>query len=125
MNDHDGTGRLLLTTEDAGFRPYDLYGDPVPGISWRPINFDAEARRGSFLVKLEPGSKSLPHVHTAGEDSYVLEGELVDGDGHVHRPGDIVSYAAGSRHASQSPKGCKLLVFLHGPNRAIAPDDAG
>ncbi len=119
MAEHDETGRLVVRAEEAEYRPYDLYGDPVPGIAWKPVNFDRDAVRGSFLVRLDPGSKSLPHIHTAGEDSYILEGELVDGDGSVFGPGDLVSYGAGSRHASQSPKGCTILVFLHGPNHAI------
>jgi anti-sigma factor ChrR (cupin superfamily) len=120
MSGHDDNGRLVLKAEDAGFQPYDLYGDPVPGIVWKPINFDRDAARGSFLVRLDPGSKSLPHIHTGGEDSYILEGELIDGDGRAYGPGEIISYAAGSRHASRSPKGCTILVFLHGPNRALA-----
>ena len=118
MADQEVPGRLALRAETAEFRPYDLYGDPVPGIAWKPINFDSEAARGSFLVRLEPGAKSLPHIHTGGEDSFILEGELVDGDGRVFGPGDILSYSAGSRHSSQSPKGCTILVFLHGPNLA-------
>ena len=120
MTQRDDRGRLVLQAQDAEFRPYDLYGDPVPGIAWQPINFDRETMRGSFLVRLDPGSKSLPHIHTGGEDSYILAGELIDGDGRAFGPGEIVSYDAGSRHASQSPAGCTILVFLHGPNRASA-----
>jgi anti-sigma factor ChrR (cupin superfamily) len=123
MTDQDVPGRMTLTVETADFTPYDLYGDPVPGIGWKPINFDKDAVRGSFLVRLEPGTKSLPHIHTGGEDSFILDGELVDVDGRVFGPGDIVSYGAGSRHASQSPKGCTILVFLHGPNQAIGADE--
>ncbi len=123
MTHNDVPGRTILTVETADFRPYDLYGDPVPGIFWKPINFDSQAVRGSFLVRLDPGTKSLPHIHTGGEDSYIVAGELVDGDGRVFGPGSIVSYGAGSRHASQSPRGCTILVYLHGPNRAIDADD--
>lgn len=122
MTERNVDGRLTLTLETADFRPYDLYGDPVRGIAWQPINFDTERVRGSFLVRLEPGAKSLPHVHTGGEDSLILEGELIDGDGQAFGPGDIVSYSAGSQHRSHSPGGCTILVFLHGPNRAIAVD---
>jgi len=123
MSERDDNGRLALRVEDADFGPYDLYGDPVPGIVWKPINFNADTKVGSFLVKVAPGSKSLPHINTGGEDSFILEGELVDGDGTVFCAGDIVSYGADSRHASQSPKGCTILVFLHGPNRAIGQDE--
>ena len=123
MNRRNDNGRLALRAESAEFLPYDLYGDPVPGIGWRPVNFNADTMVGSFLVKLEPGTRSLPHVHTGGEDSLILDGELIDGDGTAFGPGDIVSYAADSRHASHSPNGCTILVFLHGPNRAIARDD--
>lgn len=119
MSERDGNGRLVMRVENVEFRPYDLYGDPVPGIVWKPINFDVDTMVGSFLVQVEPGSKSLPHIHTGGEDSFILEGELIDGDGTAFGPGDIVSYDAGSQHASQSPKGCTIVVFLHGPNRAI------
>ena len=38
MTQRDDRGRLVLQAQDAEFRPYDLYGDPVPGIAWKRVH---------------------------------------------------------------------------------------
>lgn len=123
MTDADVPGCLALNPAEASFRPHDLFGDPMPGIARMPVDFNAETRVGSFPVRLDPCSRSLPHAHSGGGDSFILEGERVDGDGRRFGPGDIVSCRAGSRHASQSPRGCSILVFLHGPNPVLGPQE--
>ncbi len=49
----------------------------------------------------------------------MLEGELVDSDDSVFRPGDFVSFPPGSRHWLEAPVGCLIAVFLRGANRPI------
>jgi len=84
-------GRRTLTLDTAEYRPYDLYDRVVKGIDWQPINFDRETKIGSFLVRLAPGTRAVPHVHTGGEDVLILDGEITDGDGRVFTSGDIIS----------------------------------
>ena len=48
MTQRDDRGRLVLQAQDAEFRPYDLYGDPVPGIAWQPDFVTARARAAAL-----------------------------------------------------------------------------
>ena len=111
--------RRIVATGDAAFVPFDRYGEPIPKLSWLPISYDAESGQGSFLIRFEPGGRSLPHEHTGYEEFVVLEGALIDNDGAVFRAGDLVSFEPGSRHSSHAPDGCLLAVFMRGINRPL------
>ena len=113
---------ILRPREASGFVPYDRYGAPVPGLSWINISFDPETGCGSYLLRMEPGSGSLPHEHVDYEDFFVVDGELVDDDGTVFRAGDFVSFRPGTVHSSHAPRGCTIAVFLRAGNRLT--DDA-
>ena len=123
MTTPDRSDRLIVATATAEMRPYDRYGKAIAGMSWMPIRYDAQSQRGSFLLRMAPGAKSLPHEHTGGEEFMVLEGELIDDDGAHFKTGDYVSFAPGSRHSSTAPNGCLIAVILGGPNRLIDGDD--
>ncbi|MEX2648069.1 MAG: cupin domain-containing protein [Alphaproteobacteria bacterium] len=112
--------RIVASVGDkAAFRPFDRYGAPVPGMSWLPLSYDRERGEGTFLLRMEPGARSVPHEHSHGEQFLMLEGELVDNDGTVFRAGDFVAFAPGTRHFSMTPEGCLIAVFMRGPNRAL------
>jgi len=111
--------RQIIDTRGAVLRPDDRYGEPTPGLSWLPLDFDEARGEGLYLVRFAPGASSLPHEHVFGEAFIVLEGVLIDSDGHQLRAGEFVRYASGSRHFSTSPEGCLLGVFLRGRNRRL------
>lgn len=112
--------RIIAHVRDkAAFRPFDRYGAPVPGMTWLPLSYDRARGAGTFLLRMEPGARSVPHEHVHGEEFLMLEGELVDDDGTVFRAGDYVAFAPGTRHASTTPEGCLIAVFMRGPNRAL------
>ena len=103
--------RLVLTLTDTGFEPYDLDGPLQPEITWQPISFDRASQQGSYVMRLAPGARTIPHVHPGYEDFLILEGELTDADGRIFRPGDFVSYRPGTRHHSWTESGCVIAVF--------------
>ena len=113
--------RLVAAAEDGDFRPYDRYGPPIEGLSWKPLRYDPAAGTGSFLLRFAPGAGSSPHEHGGVEEFVVLEGYLVDADGQRLESGDVVSFAPGSRHHSRAPEGCTIAVFLRGRNRLLQP----
>ena len=50
-------------------------------MSWHKISYNKEnGGNGTYLLKMEPNAKSLPHVHTGFEEFLMLEGELTDPD---------------------------------------------
>lgn len=116
--------RQVTATGTTRLRPYDRYGEVIPGLSWLPLGRDREDGGECFLLRFEPGSASRPHEHGEVEEFLVLEGELEDSDGHVFVAGDFVSYDAGSCHWSRSRAGCSILVLLRGPNRVLAAQSA-
>jgi len=113
------TDRKVTPTSDAEFRPYDRYGAPNPDMDWLPLSGKVEEGYESFLLRMKPGAKSTPHIHTRGEEFYLLDGEMTDCDGTVFETGDFVSYKAGSRHFSASERGCTLFVILRGENKRL------
>ena len=64
---------------------------------------------------MAPGSVLTDHMHTQIEQSWVLEGNLVDHEGEV-TAGNFVWRPAGSRHVASSPNGALVLGFFLKPN---------
>ena len=109
--------RQIFPTEHVEFLPYDLEGPLQLDIVWRPISYDRKRGEGSYLMRLQPGARTIPHDHLGYEDFLILEGELTDSDGRVLGKGDFVSYRPGSRHNSWTDTGCLIAVFEWRPSR--------
>ena len=86
------------------FEPFDNYGSVVPGMNWHKITYNTEVGQGTYILKMDPGAKSLPHEHTNYE---------------VFKKGDFVTYEPGSTHYSYTKNGCLLLVFMRSKNKPI------
>ncbi len=68
------------------------------------------------LFRWQPGSVLSDHEHVEIEQSWILEGSLVDEDGEV-TAGNFVWRPAGSRHVARAPKGALILGFFLKPNK--------
>ena len=112
--------RDIINIGKAQLRPHDRYGDPIPGLTWLPLDYDEAKGGGLYLVRFAAGARSLPHEHTQGEAFIVLEGRLIDSDGQELKAGEFIRYAPGSRHFSIAPEGCLLAVHLWGPGRLLS-----
>ena len=85
--------RKITDLNNLKFEPFDNYGAPIPGMSWHKISYDKKnGGYGSYLLKMEPGAKSLPHTHTGYEEFLMLDGELTDTDGEIFKKGDFVTF---------------------------------
>ena len=112
--------RKITNIFNVDFKPFDNYGVTVPGMSWHKISYDKQnGGYGTYILKMDAGSKSLPHQHTGYEEFFMLDGELEDPDGKVFKKGDLVSFGPGSTHSSYSKNGCLILVFMRGINKPI------
>jgi anti-sigma factor ChrR (cupin superfamily) len=73
------------------------------------------------LLKMQPGACLPDHEHALVEQTYVLEGRLVDSEGPEKGlsvgPGDFVYRPAGSRHAASAPEGCTMVAIFQVPNK--------
>ncbi len=112
--------RKITNIYDVQFKPFDNYGSPVEGMSWHKISYNKEnGGNGTYLLKMEPNAKSLPHMHTGFEEFLMLEGELTDPDNKVFKKGDFISFEPGSKHSSHTINGCLVLVFMRGINQPL------
>ena len=97
----------------------------VPSLPWQPTRFagvdikvlmeDPETGLQTVLTRMAPGAVLTDHAHAAIEQSFVLEGSLVDQEGEV-TAGNYVWRPAGSRHVAHSPNGALVLGFFLKPN---------
>ena len=112
--------RKITNPYNVEFFPFDNYGVTVPGMSWHKISYKKEnGGQGTYILKMQPGAKSLPHEHTGFEEFLMLDGELIDPDGRIFKKGDFVSFEPGSKHSSHTINGCLVLVFMRGINRPL------
>jgi len=55
----------------------------TPGIKFKVLQRDEATGAQTLLLKFEPGAKTPLHEHTGLEQTYVIEGSLIDHDGTV------------------------------------------
>ena len=111
--------RKITKLDNLKFEPFDKYGEPIAGWTWHKISFDEKTNFGSYISKLEPGTRTMPHIHTGHEEFLILDGELIDSDGTVFKKGDFITYEPNSSHSSFTKKGCLILTFMRGQNNRI------
>ena len=111
--------RKITNPLNVKFDPFDNYGAPIPGMSWHKISYNKETGQGSYVLKMEPGAKSLLHKHVSYEEFLILDGELIDLDKKIFKKGDFITFEPGSSHSSYTETGCLLLVFLRAKNKPL------
>lgn len=87
-----------------------------PGVEYKTLFVDQESGVMTVLLRMAPGARLPDHEHVRIEQTYVLEGKLVDDDG-VVTAGNFVWRPAGSRHSAHTPEGGLMLAFFLKPNK--------
>jgi len=111
--------RKITNSLNVKFEPFDNYGVPIAGMSWHKISYNEKTGQGSYILKMEPGAKSLPHKHINYEEFLMLDGELIDPDDKIFKKGDFITFEPGSSHSSYTKTGCLLLVFQRARNELL------
>jgi anti-sigma factor ChrR (cupin superfamily) len=97
-----------------------------PGCEVKGLLFDKETGLVTALMKWAPGTTLPDHEHVRIEQTYVLEGTLVDAEGPAKGtsvgPGEFVWREAGSRHAATCPDGGLMLAMFQVPNKFFEKD---
>jgi len=101
--------RRIFETASVEMRPYDLDGPMQDDISYAPLSYDPVTQYGSYLMRMQPGSATIAHVHDRREEFLVLEGQAIESDGTILNPGDWIVYEPGSSHNTRTETGCVLL----------------
>lgn len=87
-----------------------------PGVRVKVLLEDPDTGLQTVLTRMDPGAVLPDHQHVQLEQSWVIEGSLVDHEGEV-KAGQYVWRPAGSRHAAHAPQGALVLGFFLKPNR--------
>jgi anti-sigma factor ChrR (cupin superfamily) len=88
-----------------------------PGIETKTLIVDRASGVLTMLLKMAPGARLPDHEHVLIEQTFVLQGSLVCGEG-VCAAGDFVWRPAGSRHeAWAGPEGGLMIGIFQIPNR--------
>jgi len=93
-----------------------------PGVESKTLLVDRETGVVTSLLRFAPGARLPDHEHVLIEQTYVLEGSLVCGEGEC-KAGDYVWRPAGSRHeAWAGPQGGLMLGIFQIPNKFYEKD---
>ena len=97
-----------------------------PGCEIKTLLFDPESGVITALTRFAPGAVLPDHAHARIEQTYVLEGRLVDMEGPDAGlevgPGEFVWREAGSRHVAVAPEGGVMLAMFQIPNQFFERD---
>jgi anti-sigma factor ChrR (cupin superfamily) len=92
-----------------------------PGCEVKTLLFDRESGLVTALMRFEPGATLPDHEHVKIEQTWVLEGTLVDKEGAdaglAAREGEFIWRPTGSRHVAWCPEGGLMLAMFQIPNK--------
>ena len=111
----DFSKRVVIRPDD-----YQWVDSPMPGVERMMLDrIGDEVARATSLVRYAPGSTFSEHVHSGGEEFFVLEGEFGD-EHHSYPTGTYVRNPIGTSHTPKvGEQGCIILVKL----QQFAADD--
>ena len=96
------------------------------GCEVKTLLFDRASGLVTALMRFAPGAVLPDHEHVKIEQTYVLEGRIVDREGADAGlsvgAGDFVWRPAGSRHSGWCPEGGLMLAIFQVPNKFYEPD---
>ncbi len=111
----------VVRVKDMPWRP-----TRFPGCAVKPLMVDTRSGLATLLMKMEPGAELPDHEHVLIEQTYVLEGSLVDKEGPDAGieigAGEFVWRPAGSRHSAWTPKGGTFIAIFQIPNKFFEKD---
>jgi anti-sigma factor ChrR (cupin superfamily) len=113
---HEGLGALASRYVETESLPWQ--GTAFPGVEIKVLMQNEETGLLTALTRFAPGARLPMHEHTDLEQSFVLEGSLVDDEG-AATAGNYVWRPAGSTHDAHSPDGALVLSFFMKPNRFL------
>jgi len=97
-----------------------------PGCEAKTLLFDKSTGLVTALMRFAPGAVLPDHEHVKIEQTYVLEGRLVDKEGPAAgldvKQGEFVWREPGSRHVAWTPEGGLMLAMFQIPNKFFEKD---
>jgi anti-sigma factor ChrR (cupin superfamily) len=108
-----------VNVDDLPWKP-----TPCAGIDMKILLEDTDTGLLTALFRWQPGSELTLHEHVEVEQTFVIEGSLVDDEGEV-TAGNYVWRPKGNRHIAKSPNGALVLSIFLRPNIFLGGDSEG
>jgi quercetin dioxygenase-like cupin family protein len=109
---HTNNKQQVTRSNQTDWKPLVEAGTRTEGVSVKILRFDGESKRPpTFLLKFDAGSSYPNHRHPAGEEIYVLEGEVRFGADQLNA-GDYLYAPPSSTHSAFSKTGCVMLFVV-------------
>jgi anti-sigma factor ChrR (cupin superfamily) len=116
---HAGLGPLASRVVRVADLPWEK--TKFSGVEAKTLVFDRGTGLVTALLRMAPGAILPDHEHAKIEQTYVLDGRLVDREGAEVGlevgPGEFVWRPAGSRHSAWTPDGGLMIAVFQVPNR--------
>ena len=97
-----------------------------PGIEQKVLLVDPSTGLFTALMRMAPGAHLPDHEHVKIEQTYVLEGSLVDKEGPARgiecKAGEFIWREQGNRHVAWCPQGGLMLAIFQVPNKFFEAD---
>ena len=117
---HSGLAPLASRFVEVASLPWET--TRFAGVEMKTLLVDRESGVVTALMKFAPGARLPDHEHVLIEQTYVLEGSLLCGEGEC-KAGDFVWRPPGSRHeAWAGAQGGVMLAMFQIPNRFFEED---
>lgn len=95
-----------------------------PGIEMKILLREPETGLLTALFKWEPGAVLPLHEHVEIEQTWVLQGSIVDAEGET-TAGNFSWRPKGNRHRAVAPNGALVIAFFLKPNVFLEGPNAG
>ena len=122
LKEQDSLSPLASRFVDVGSLPWKP--TQCEGVEMKILLEDPETGLMTALFRWQPGAKLPLHEHVEIEQTYVLEGSILDDEGEV-TAGNYVWRPAGNRHEAVAPNGALVLGMFLKPNRFLDGDLEG
>jgi anti-sigma factor ChrR (cupin superfamily) len=119
---------LSLDEHSHVVKPTEMDWKPTrfPGCEVKTLMADPKTGLMTALMRFAPGAVLPDHEHVNIEQTYVLEGRLVDKDGPAQgieaKAGEFIWREPGSRHSAWTPEGGLMLAIFQVPNKFYEND---
>ncbi len=113
LTNEDMLGPLASRYVDVDSLPWKP--TPCAGIEMKILLEDKESGLMTALFRWQAGAELALHEHVEVEQTFVLQGSLVDEEGEV-TAGNYVWRPKGNRHIARSPDGALVLSMFLKPN---------
>ncbi len=104
--------KQVTRSGEVPWQPLYEEGVKTDGVFVKSLRYDNKEKRSkTILLRFDAGASYPNHNHPAGEEAYILEGEIRFGPDQLNA-GDYLYTPPGKTHSVFSRTGCTLLLVI-------------